>query len=32
MVDNDNNLYAIVIFKEDYPQLIKYKLIFWSKI
>jgi len=28
MVDNDNNLYAIVIFKEDYPQLIKYKLIF----
>ena len=27
-VDNDNNLYAIVIFKEDYPQLVKYKLIF----
>jgi hypothetical protein len=28
MVDNDNNLYAMVIFKEDYPQLLKYKLIF----
>jgi hypothetical protein len=28
MVDNDNNLYAMVIFKEDYPQLVKYKLIF----
>jgi len=28
MVDNDNNLYAMVIFKEDYPQLVKYKLIY----
>jgi len=28
MVDNDNNLYAMVISKEDYPQLVKYKLIF----
>jgi hypothetical protein len=28
MVDNDNNLYAMVISKEDYPQLFKYKLIF----
>lgn len=27
-VDNDNNLYAMVIFEEDYPQLVKYKLIF----
>jgi hypothetical protein len=28
VVDNDNNLYAMVIYKEDYPQLVKYKLIF----
>jgi hypothetical protein len=28
MIDNDNNLYALVISKEDYPQLVKYKLIF----
>jgi hypothetical protein len=28
LVDNDNNLYAMVISKEDYPQLVKYKLIF----
>ena len=28
MIDNDNNLYAMVIYKEDYPQLVKYKLIF----
>jgi hypothetical protein len=28
MVDNDNHLYAMVKFKEDYPQLVKYKLIF----
>jgi hypothetical protein len=28
MVDNDNNLYATVISKKDYPQLVKYKLIF----
>jgi hypothetical protein len=27
-VDDDNNLYAMVISKEDYPQLVKYKLIF----
>jgi hypothetical protein len=27
MIDNDNNLYAMVIFKEDYPQLAKYRLI-----
>jgi len=27
MIDNDNNLYAMVIFKEDYPQLVKYKLV-----
>jgi len=26
MIDNDNNLYAMVINKEDYPQLVKYKL------
>jgi len=26
MIDNDNNLYAMVIYKEDYPQLVKYKL------
>jgi hypothetical protein len=28
MVDNDNNLYAIVIFEEGHPQLVKYRLIF----
>jgi len=28
MIDNDNNLYAMVLSKEDYPQLVKYKLIF----
>jgi len=28
MIDNDNNLYAMVIYKEDYPQLVKYKLMF----
>ena len=28
MIDNDNNLYATVISKENYPQLVKYKLIF----
>ena len=28
MIDNDNNLYAVVISKESYPQLVKYKLIF----
>lgn len=28
MIDNDNNLYAMVISKEDYPQLVKYKLIY----
>jgi hypothetical protein len=27
MIDNDNNLLALVIDKEDYPQLAKYKLI-----
>jgi len=27
MIDNDNNLLALVICKEDYPQLVKYKLI-----
>jgi hypothetical protein len=27
-VDNDNSLYAMVISKEDYPHLVKYKLIF----
>jgi len=27
-VDNDNNLFAMVISKEDYPHLVKYKLIF----
>lgn len=26
MIDNDNNLYAMVIHKEDYPQLVIYKL------
>jgi len=28
MIDNDNNLYAVVISRESYPQLVKYKLIF----
>ena len=28
MIDDDNNLYAMVINKEDYPQLVKYKLIY----
>jgi hypothetical protein len=28
MVDNDNNLYAMVISKVDYPKLLKYKRIF----
>lgn len=28
MIDNDKNLYAMVIYKEDYPQFVKYKLIF----
>ncbi|MCD6517424.1 MAG: 6-bladed beta-propeller [Candidatus Aminicenantes bacterium] len=28
MIDNDNNLYALVISEENYPQLVKYKLIF----
>jgi len=28
MIDNDNNLYATVISEENYPQLVKYKLIF----
>ena len=28
MIDDDDNLYALVINKEDYPQLVKYKLIF----
>jgi hypothetical protein len=27
-VDNDNNLYALVLSKEDDPRLFKYKLIF----
>jgi hypothetical protein len=27
LIDNDNNFYALVINKEDYPQLFKYKLI-----
>jgi hypothetical protein len=31
-IDNDNNLYAIVISKEDYPQFVKYKLIFDSSL
>lgn len=26
LVDDDNNLYAVVISKEDYPQLVRYKL------
>lgn len=28
MIDNDNFLYAMVINREDYPQLVKYKLIY----
>jgi hypothetical protein len=32
MVDNENNLYAMVISKNDYPQLVKYKLFFDQKI
>jgi len=28
MIDNVNNLYAMVIYKDDYPQLVKYKLIY----
>jgi hypothetical protein len=28
MIDNDDYLYAMVISKENYPQLVKYKLIF----
>jgi hypothetical protein len=28
MIDNDDNLYALVISEESYPQLVKYKLIF----
>jgi len=28
MIDNDNNLYATVISRKSYPQLVKYKLIF----
>lgn len=28
MVDDDNNLYTIVVFEEDYPKLIKYRFIF----
>ena len=28
LIDNDNNLYATVISQENYPQLVKYKLIF----
>lgn len=28
LIDNDDNLYAIVISQENYPQLVKYKLIF----
>ncbi len=28
MIDNDNYLYALVQSKENYPQLVKYKLIF----
>lgn len=27
VIDNDNSLYAMVIYKEDYPQLVKYKLL-----
>jgi hypothetical protein len=28
MIDNDNYLYALVQSKEDYPKVVKYKLIF----
>ncbi len=28
LIDNDHNLYAMVIYNEDYPQLVKYRLIF----
>ena len=28
MIDNDNYLYASVQSKEDYPKVVKYKLIF----
>ena len=28
VIDSDNNLYATVISRESYPQLVKYKLIF----
>ncbi len=28
LIDNDDNLYASVISQENYPQLVKYKLIF----
>jgi hypothetical protein len=28
IIDNDNNLYGMVISEENYPQLVKYKLIF----
>ena len=28
MIDGDKNLYAVVISKEDYPKLIKYRLLF----
>jgi len=28
MIDNDDNLYALVLSKESYPQLVKYKLLF----
>ncbi len=28
LVDNDNYLYAMVICKEDYPKLVKYRLLF----
>ena len=28
MIDDDNDLYAMVIYKEDGPQLVKYKLIY----
>jgi len=27
LIDNDDNLYAVVLSKESYPQLVKYKLI-----
>lgn len=28
LIDNDDNLYAVVLSKESFPQLVKYKLIF----